>query len=113
MVGCGIGVLLRMVWVLAVLLVCGARCTPKCEEAIFALSLLTRPDDIIIIVSCEEEEHVRSLLVAHLHPRPKRERVGVLLIADPHPRIKCERVRVFSPLTPSLAVDTLAPNASA
>jgi hypothetical protein len=34
MVGCGIGVLLRMVWVLAVLLVRGVR-TPEREETIF------------------------------------------------------------------------------
>ena len=34
MVGCGIGVLLRMVWVLAMLLVRGARGTPKREETI-------------------------------------------------------------------------------
>jgi hypothetical protein len=35
MVGCGIGVLLRMVWVLAVLLVRGVRGTPEREETIF------------------------------------------------------------------------------
>jgi hypothetical protein len=36
MIGCGIGVLLRMFWVLAVLLVRGVRNTPECEEeAIF------------------------------------------------------------------------------
>jgi len=35
MVGCGIGVLLRMVWVLAVLLARGVRGTPEREESIF------------------------------------------------------------------------------
>jgi hypothetical protein len=35
MVGCGIGVLLRMVWVLAVLLARGGRGTPEPEETIF------------------------------------------------------------------------------
>jgi hypothetical protein len=35
MIGCGIGVLLRMVWVLAVLIVRGVRGTPEREEAIF------------------------------------------------------------------------------
>ena len=35
MLGCGIGVLLRMVWVLAVLLVRGSRGTPEREETIF------------------------------------------------------------------------------
>ncbi len=35
MVGCGIGVLLRMVWVLAVLLVRGVRGIPEREETIF------------------------------------------------------------------------------
>ena len=35
MVGCGIGVLLRMVWVLTVLLVRGVRGTPEHEETIF------------------------------------------------------------------------------
>jgi hypothetical protein len=35
MVGCGIGVLLRMVWVLAVLLVRGVRGTHEREETIF------------------------------------------------------------------------------
>jgi hypothetical protein len=34
MVGCGIGVLIRMVWVLTVLLVRGARGTPEREETI-------------------------------------------------------------------------------
>jgi hypothetical protein len=35
MVGCGIGVLLRMVWVLVVLLVRGVRGSPEREETIF------------------------------------------------------------------------------
>ena len=35
MVGCGIGVLLRMVWVLVVLLARGVRGAPEREETIF------------------------------------------------------------------------------
>jgi hypothetical protein len=38
MIGCGIGVLLRMFWVLAVLLVRSIRSTPEHEETIFVFS---------------------------------------------------------------------------
>src|SRR5258708_25254392 len=41
MIGCGIGVLLCMVWVLAILLVCGVCGIPECKETIFVCATMS------------------------------------------------------------------------
>jgi hypothetical protein len=49
--GCGIGVLLRMVWVLAVLLVRGARGSPEREE-----TLLVYAEEIVPLYTETDEK---------------------------------------------------------
>jgi hypothetical protein len=53
MIGCGIGVLLRMVWVLAVLLVRGTRGTPEREEAVLVCA-----DDVVPVYTEVEEKQI-------------------------------------------------------
>jgi hypothetical protein len=52
MIGCGIGVLLRMAWVLAVLLVRGARGAPEREETI----LVCAEEAVPIYTEIEEKQ---------------------------------------------------------